>query len=129
MPTLAGLIRSQERFETDRNIFDSRSIDYLIARSVMEWDEFIDEIIKGDLEHALTEILDYFNLLSSLILHIITEIGVAPEQVDTIMDRINYLRDQKYRIELFREHPPEEAIKIARQEWTTANPKSLTRGE
>ena len=66
--------------------------------------------------------LDFINFSMSIAMHIADEIGVAPEQLDTMMDRINRLRDAKYRIDLFHEHPPEDAIQIARDLWDAGRP-------
>ena len=70
-----------------------------------------------DLEKLLREVLDVWNMVGSVVLHIINELGIAPEQVDTIMELINRSRDAKYAIEYFRELPTEEAIKVSRETW------------
>ena len=86
---------SQEakKFETDRNLYHTRDFDFLIARALIEWAEFTDEMAQNDLERALAELLDFINFSMSIAMHIADKIGVAPEQLDTMMDRINRLRD------------------------------------
>jgi len=126
---VSDLMRNHERFETDRGISTHNNLAHGLIRVQEEILEAQYALLKGDLEHTLLEILDFINYSMSLLLHVCTDLGVAPEQVDNMLVEINKQRDLKYRIELFREYPPEEAIRVARQEWTTANPKSLTRGD
>lgn len=117
MTTLAENIRSHEQFERDRGIYQMYSIALLFDRVNHEWEEAKDELAVGDLEKLLHEVLDVWNMIGSLVLHIIDEVGVAPEQVDTIMGLINKSRDAKYAVEYFRSMPPDEAIKVSRDTW------------
>lgn len=114
---ISELMRNHERFETDRGISTFNNLAHGLIRVQEEILEAQYALLDGDLEHTLQEILDFINYSMSLLLHVCNDLGVAPEQVDNMLVEINRQRDLKYRIELFREHPPEEAIKIARQEW------------
>lgn len=117
---ISELMRNHERFETDRGISTFNNLAHGLIRVQEEILEAQYALLDGDLEHTLQEILDFVNYSMSLLLHVCNDLGVAPEQVDTMLVQINQMRDQKYRIELFREYPAEEAIRIARQEWTMA---------
>jgi len=114
---LSENIRSHEQFEVDRNLYDFYTLQELFHRTDQEWQEAKDELLVMDLEKLLREVLDVWNMVGSVVLHIINELGIAPEQVDTIMELINRSRDAKYAIEYFRELPTEEAIKVSRETW------------
>lgn len=118
---ISELMHNHERFEQDRGISTFNNLQRGLVRVQEEILEAQYALLDGDLEHTLQEILDFINYSMSLLLHVCNDLGVAPEQVDTMLVEINRQRDLKYRIELFREHPPEEAIKIARQEWAMRN--------
>lgn len=115
---ISELMRNHARFEEDRGISTRNNLSRGLVRVQEEILEAQYALLDGDLEHTLSEILDFLNYSMSLLLHVCNDLGVAPEQVDTMLEEINRQRDLKYRIELFREHPPEEAIRIARAEWT-----------
>jgi len=114
-------MRNHERFEKDRGIDTRNHLGRGLVRVQEEILEAQYALLDGDLEHTLLEILDFINYSMSLLLHVCTDLGVAPEQVDRMLVEINKQRDLKYRVELFREYPAEEAIKIARQEWEMRN--------
>ena len=114
---ISELMRDHQRYEEDRGISTRNNLPRGFLRCQEELLEAQYAYLDGDLEHTLREILDFFNYSMSLLLHVCNDLGVAPEQVDQMLVEINRQRDLKYRVELFREHPPEEAIKIARQEW------------
>jgi len=115
---ISELIRDHERFENDRGILTRNNLARGLVRIQEELLEAQYAYLDGDLEHTLQEILDFINYSMSLLLHVCNDLGVAPEQVDQMLVEINRQRDLKYRVELFREHPPEEAIRIARAEWS-----------
>ena len=114
---ISELMRDHERFENDRGILTRNNLARGLVRVQEEILEAQYAYLDGDLEHTLSEILDFINYSMSLLLHVCNDLGVAPEQVDTMLEEINRQRDLKYRIELFREYPAEEAIKIARERW------------
>jgi len=118
---ISELMRNHERFEKDRGIDTRNHLGRGLVRVQEEILEAQYALLDGDLEHTLLEILDFINYSMSLLLHVCTDLGVAPEQVDRMLVEINKQRDLKYRVELFREYPAEEAIKIARQEWEMRN--------
>lgn len=115
---LSENIRSHERFELDRNLYDFYTLQELFHRTDQEWQEAKDELEVRDLEKLLHEVLDVWNMIGSVVLHIINELGIAPEQVDTIMGLINKSRDAKYAVEYFRSMPVEEAIQVSRDTWS-----------
>lgn len=118
---ISELMRDHERFEQDRGILTHNNLAHGLIRVQEEILEAQYALLDGDLEHTLQEILDFINYSMSLLLHVCNDLGVAPEQVDNMLVEINKQRDLKYRIELFKQYPPEEAIKIARQEWEMRN--------
>jgi len=118
---ISELMRNHQRFEEDRGILTRNNLARGLVRVQEEILEAQYAYLDGDLEQTLAEILDFINYSMSLLLHVCNDLGVAPEQVDTMLEEINRQRDLKYRIELFREHPPEEAIRIARAEWQMIN--------
>lgn len=114
---LSENIRSHERFESDRNMYDFYTLNELFHRTDQEWQEAKDELVKNDLEKLFREVLDVWNMVGAVVLHIINDLGIAPEQVDTIMELINKSRDAKYAVEYFRSMPVDEAIKVSRDTW------------
>lgn len=115
---LSENIRSHERFEVDRNLYDFYTLNELFYRTDQEWQEAKEELEVRDLEKLLHEVLDVWNMIGSVVLHIINELGIAPEQVDMIMELINKSRDAKYAVEYFRSMPVEEAIQVSRDTWS-----------
>ena len=114
---LSENIRQHETFEVDRNLYDFYTLNELFHRTDEEWQEAKDELEVRDLEKLLHEVLDVWNMIGAVVLHIINELGIAPEQLDTIMGLINSSRDAKYAVEYFRSMPPEDAIQLSRETW------------
>lgn len=110
-------VEDHYHFETTRGIYHHYTIDSLFDRVQEELDEARVELSAGDLAKLFREVMDVWNIIGSLILHIISELGITPEQVDTVMEMINKSRDAKYAVEYFEALPPEEAIRVSRDTW------------
>lgn len=130
---LSENIRSHQRFDEDRGLDKYFDLEKTFNRTNDEWLEVLAELQivlqlqetvglmaedrKEALERLFKETMDMWNMIGKTILYLISELGIAPEQVDTIMELINRSRDAKYAIEYFRSMPVEEAIKVSRDTW------------
>jgi len=114
MPTYAEGIRTQQDFESERGLTQLNSIAFGLLRMQEELLEAQYEHLKGDLEAMLVEVIDVTIFAHSVIGQLCEALGVAPEQVDTMVEDKFFKNTRKYDERFFKGRMTSEAIKTAR---------------
>ena len=114
MPTYAQSIREQRLFEEPRGLGEYNTIAFGLLRLQEELLEAQYEAHKGNLEALLTEIIDVTIFAHSVIGNLCEELGIAPEQVDTMVEQKFGHNHKKYDLQFFQGRMTSEAMKTAR---------------
>lgn len=115
MPTYAQSIREQRLFEEPRRLKEFNTIAFGLLRLQEELLEAQYEAYKGDHEALLTEVIDVTIFAHSIISKLCEELGLAPEQIDTIVEQKFAHNHHKYDERFWIGRQTGEAIKAARQ--------------
>lgn len=114
MPTYAQSIREQRLFEEPRGLEEFNTIAFRLLRLQEELLEAQYEAYKGNLEALLTEVIDVTIFAHSIISKLCEELGIAPEQVDTMVENKFSHNQKKYDESHFLGRTTADAIKRAR---------------
>lgn len=115
MPTYAESIREQREFEQARGLDEYNTIAFGLLRLQEELLEAQHEHLKGDNEAMLVEIIDITIFAHSVIGQLCEALGIAPEQIDTMVEDKFFKNTRKYDERFFKGRMTSEAIKTARQ--------------
>jgi phosphoribosyl-ATP pyrophosphohydrolase len=113
---ISELIRKQQEFETPRGL-DKQGMVGRLYRWLQEWEEAMVEAKKGDNEALLWEVADLNIFAASMFGELCTELGIAPEQIDNMLEEKMKINNQKYQIHYFEDLPTERAVELARYVW------------
>jgi len=114
MPTYAQSIREQRLFEEPRGLQEFNTIAFGLLRCQEELLEAQYEAYKGNLEALLTEVIDVTIFAHSIIGRLCEELGLAPEQVDTMVEQKFAHNHHKYDERFWIGRQTSDAIKTAR---------------
>lgn len=117
MPTSADLIDAQYIFEEERGLLGYNIPPHAFFRLFDELEETIEAYEQKDDFEVLKELIDVNVFLHSLFGYYTRKLGLAPEQVDRMVEQKMEQNNVKYSREWFDGNTPEEALKKAKEAW------------
>ena len=123
-PTSAELIDFQFEFEEPRGLLEFNSLPHGFFRMMEEMEEARIEMEKGDYEALLVELADTLIFMHSMFGNIVRKLGLAPEEVDRIIEKKAAQNHVKYSMEFFSEgRSTAEAMALAKASWDLTHHK------
>lgn len=120
LPNSAELIREQRFFQEPRGI--EHNAITVFRRFMDEVDELEEELLKEGDMWALVELADVFIMAGAVAVYLIDKMDLEPEDMDFMIEAKMRQNQIKYPEQLFINHTPEEAVRIAREQWDNTVP-------